>query len=335
MSELISVIVPCYNIEKLIDRTVESILRQNHRNLEIILVDDGSKDGTLEVLRQLEKSDNRIKVIHKENGGVTRARLTGVSVASGNWISFVDGDDFIEPDMYERLLNNAHKYFAQISHCGYQMVFPSRVDYYYNTGRLVQQDKLTGMKDLLDGSFIEPGLCNKLFHKTLFHSLLHDDVMDLSIKNTEDLLMNFYLFREANRSVYEDFCPYHYMVRINSAATGKLSENKLLDPIRVTEILLSETSNVKELQRILKEKYIRQLIRIASHEAKSNPELIVPNRHKAVEKLRELLPEILTANYSIKLKGMALITGVCPWAYQLIHGFYKKVTGLDKKYEVS
>ena len=179
----ISVIVPVYNIENYIEKTVESIRNQTYKNLEIILVDDGSSDNSGRILDEIAAKDSRIQVIHQENGGVTSARIAGIKIATGDWIGFVDGDDFIEPDMYQRLLENALKYSAQISHCGYQMVFPSRVVYYYNTGRLVQQDKLTGLYDLLDGSFIEPGLCNKLFHKTLFHSLLHEGLIDLSIKN--------------------------------------------------------------------------------------------------------------------------------------------------------
>ena len=152
----ISVIVPTYNIENEITRCVESILRQTYQNLEIILVNDGSTDGTLNVLQELSQRDPRIRVINKSNEGVTRARLDGVKAATGDWIGFVDGDDYVEPMMFETLLENVYQYDADISHCGYQMVFPSRVDYYYNTGRVVQQDHITGLKDLLIGAFIEP-----------------------------------------------------------------------------------------------------------------------------------------------------------------------------------
>ena len=142
--------------------------------------------------------------------------------------------------MYERLLMNAVRYKAQISHCGYQMVFgDGRVHSFYNTGRLVQQDTLTGLQDLLDGSYIEPGLCNKLFHKSLLHSLLHNDAMDLSIKEHEDLLMNFILFMKAEKSVYEDFCPYHYIVREDSASRGRKNANQIFDPIKVKQIIIA------------------------------------------------------------------------------------------------
>lgn len=239
-NKLISIVVPVYNIAPYLERCVLSIQNQSYSNIEIILVDNGSSDGSSEMVDGLAAEDSRIIPVHEESQGVTHARLTGVSRAKGDWIGFVDGDDLIEPDMYERLLMNAVRYKAQISHCGYQMVFgDGRVHSFYNTGRLVQQDTLTGLQDLLDGSYIEPGLCNKLFHKSLLHSLLHNDAMDLSIKEHEDLLMNFILFMKAEKSVYEDFCPYHYIVREDSASRGRKNANQIFDPIKVKQIIIA------------------------------------------------------------------------------------------------
>lgn len=143
MSEKISVVVPVFNIEKYVERCAYSILNQTYANLEIIMVDDGSTDGSGKIIDQIAASDSRIKVIHKENGGVTSARMAGIKSATGEWIGFVDGDDEVEPDMFRHLLQNAIIYQADISHCGYQMVFPDgRIDYYYNTGVLERQDNM-------------------------------------------------------------------------------------------------------------------------------------------------------------------------------------------------
>ncbi|MGN1014888.1 MAG: glycosyltransferase family 2 protein, partial [Butyricicoccus sp.] len=271
---LITVIVPAYNIAPYLDKSIASICAQSYGNLEIVIVDDGSSDDTLSVARELAEQDRRIRVIAKENGGVTSARLRGAAEAAGEWIGFVDGDDYIEPQMYERLLANAQKYDADISHCGYQMVFPKgHVDYYYNTGRLMQQDRKAGLMALLDGSYIEPGLWNKLFHKSLFHHLLRNGTMDTTIRNTEDLLMNYYLFREAKQSVYEDICPYHYVLRASSAATSVYSAHKLKDPMKVTRILLHETKGeAAEIQAIVQQKYVRLLIGNATADCGGQPE---------------------------------------------------------------
>lgn len=256
---MISVIVPAYNVENTISETLDSILSQTYKEIEIIVVDDGSNDKTGKIIDQYEALYVQVRAIHTINRGVTAARLAGVEVSTGEWIGFVDGDDEIEPDMYERLLNNAQKYHADISHCGYQMVFEDgRVNYFYNTGRLMQQDKLTGLLDLLDGSFIEPGLWNKLFHKKLFHGLLHCNQMDKSIKINEDLLMNYYLFEQANISVFEDFCPYNYIVRSTSVSRQMLNEYKIYDPIRVKKIILDTASS--ELKEKAKQVYLSTCI---------------------------------------------------------------------------
>ena len=238
MTEKISVIVPVYNIADYLVRCLDSIMFQTYPNIEVIAVNDGSTDNSGQILNEYASIHPNVTVIHQENGGVTSARLHGVAEAAGEWIGFVDGDDEIEPNMYERLIANAHAYEAQISHCGYQMHFADgRIHYFHNTGFLAKQDKTTALKELLSGSRIEPGLCNKLFHNTLFHSLLHDEIMPSDIRINEDLLMNFYLFSEAETSVFDDWCPYHYIVRNTSASRAKLNEHKIYDPIKVRKII--------------------------------------------------------------------------------------------------
>lgn len=331
----ISIVVPAYNISQYIASCLESIQKQTWNNLEIIVVDDGSTDNTVIVVESCAAKDDRIRIIKKENGGVTSARLAGVAAATGEFIGFVDGDDVIEPDMYERLLHNAVEYSADISHCGYQMVFPNRVDYYYNTGCLVKQGRQAGLKDLIEGSFIEPGLCNKLFHKALFHRLLHDGIMDTSIKNNEDLLMNYYLFKESNMSIYEDWCPYHYLVRKGSAANAKLNEHMLLDPIKTTKILLKETSGNDELQLILGQRIIRQWIGLATMPLENNAELILPHKRLARRKIRENLFVCLNSyGFGIKLKIMLFWVAIWPWGYEKVHKIYAHITGVSKKYDL-
>lgn len=333
MDNKISIILPAYNIAQFISTTLESILAQTYSNLEIIVVNDGSKDGTAAIIDTYAMKDPRIKAIHKENGGVTSARLRGVAEATGEWIGFVDGDDYIEPQMYERLLKNALSYNADISHCGYQMVFPNgRVDYYYNTGRLVKQDRISGLKDLISGSYIEPGLCNKLFHKTLFHSLLHGEAVDTSIKINEDLLMNYWLFKKADVVVYEDFCPYHYVLRKGSAATSKVNEHKLWDPLRVTKIILADAPD--EVKPVVYQRLVRILITGATMGIDQSPELIRPYRSQIRRELRQCLPEILKGSCGVKLKIMALWATIWPASYGWVHRAYAKVTGLDRIYDL-
>lgn len=330
----ISIIVPVYNIENYIDNTVDSIRKQTYKNLEIILVDDGSSDNSGKIIDSISKKDSRIITIHQRNGGVTSARLAGIRRASGEWIGFVDGDDYIESEMYEHLVDNAIKYNAQISHCGYQMVFPTHIDYYYNTGRLVKQDKLTGLSDLLAGSFVEPGLCNKLFHKTLFNSLLHGDTIDLSIKNNEDLLMNFILFSNAEQSIYEDFCPYHYMLREGSAATSKINKNKLYDPIKVQKIILEDVGDNEVLSDIIYGRLASIYINGASMKSSKNEPFMQNYIHECRKELKRVKPFFFRSKRNTFEKFKFKLCLFSPLLYRLFHTTYAKTKGTDKKYEV-
>ena len=113
--EKISVVVPIYNTEHLLVNCVNSIINQSYKNLEIILIDDGSTDHSLELCNLLSMIDNRIKVIHQENKGLSEARNKGIEVASGDYIGFVDSDDFVSFDMFENLLRNIKKYKTDVS----------------------------------------------------------------------------------------------------------------------------------------------------------------------------------------------------------------------------
>lgn len=331
----ISIIIPVFNIEAYLPGCLDSVIAQTYRNLEIIIVDDGSKDDTPFIADQYAVKDPRIRVIHQENSGVTSARLNGAASASGEYIGFVDGDDYIEPDMFRRLIENAIKYRADISHCGYRMVFHNRVDMYYGTGRLVEQDHETGLRDLLTGAFIEPSLVNKLYCRKLFDGLLHENVIDPTIRNHEDLLLNYYLFRKARKAVFEDVCPYHYLVRGDSAANRQLNSHQLLDPLRVMKIIMRETEGQSELHGIAFRRLVRLQASLATKELALNPELIRPNRKQARKELRCMLPDILKSRYmGLKLKTMALGAAVFPAAYQWIHKAYARATGSDKKYDL-
>ena len=235
----ITVIVPCYNIKEYLPRCIDSILSQTYDNLEIILVSDGSTDGTDDIIKAYANKDPRIVPIFKQNSGVSDTRNMGLDIATGDYIGFVDGDDYIEPEMYEKLLKNALENDADISHCGYQMVFPSRVDYYYNTGKKVIQDNKKGLRDIIVGDYVEPGSWNKLYKS----KVLKDLRMRSGIKNNEDMLFNFYAFANSQTAVYEDIPFYHYILRKNSASTSKINENKLFDPVKVRKEIFEYSSN--------------------------------------------------------------------------------------------
>lgn len=262
---MISVVVPVYNIEQYLQRCLDSLQRQTIQDIEIICVDDGSVDDSTEILDEFAGKYSNCIVIHQKNAGVTSARTIGIQIANGENIGFCDGDDEVEPDMYETLLDNKEKYEADISHCGHKVISLDGCEkYFYNTGRLVVQDKSEGLKDLLNGSF-EPGLCSKLYSKTLLHSLLHSGLLNSDIKINEDLLMNYYLFKAARKTVYQDVCPYNYIKREGSASTSK-SIRFFKDPVRVREIILQDIDkNDTQLTKAAVVSFIRINISMYMH----------------------------------------------------------------------
>lgn len=123
MDELISVILPIYNVEKYLEKCVDSLINQTYKNIEIILVDDGSPDNCGKICDDFAKKDKRIKVIHKQNGGISSARNAGMKIAKGKYFSFIDSDDLVSLDFYESLFNLIIKYDADISVCDYLKIY--------------------------------------------------------------------------------------------------------------------------------------------------------------------------------------------------------------------
>ena len=310
--EKISIIVPAYNLEPWLPRCLNSILSQSYENLEVIVVDDGSSDNTYGVIQEYAQYDSRVKPIHQDNGGVTSARLRGLREATGSWVGFVDGDDVLEPEMYDRLLHNAHSHGADISHCGYQRNFPDGgVEYHYNTGEVRIQDCYMGLKDLLEERLIEPGLCSKLYRKKLFDGL--EDKMDLTIKNNEDMLMNYYLFAKAEKSVYEDVCPYHYILRDGSASRRKMNAHRIYDPVTVREIILAECP--QELQEDARQALLRVLLYVYA--------LLTVEEEQQYAAYRKDIREKLMANqigFAVLTKRnqiLARMIQYVPWLFEL------------------
>lgn len=321
-NNLISVIVPVYNLENYIERCLASIQSQTYSNIEIIVVDDGSIDSSWNVIKRISKEDNRIIPIHKENGGVSSARMLGLANANGEWIGFVDGDDEIEEDMYEVLINNAFEYNADISHCGYKMIFnDGRITSFYDTKVKKIQDNTTGVIDLLEGDLIEPGLCNKLYKKSLF-----DDIeLDTNIQINEDLLLNYYLFKNSQLSIFEDLTKYHYLIRDNSASRSKFNDYKIYDPIRVKEIILNDSNS--EIREIACKVYLRTIIYVIDG-------LILENSHEHDLQSRELIDLLKKRSKYIKylnkkLKLSAYMILYLNPLYKLLYRFYNHLKGSD------
>ena len=329
MEPLISVIIPAYNIENYIERSLQSVCEQTYRNLEIIVVNDGSTDKTGEIIDQIAATDSRIIPVHKQNGGVSAARNTGLDIAKGDYIGFIDGDDIIDSDMYEFLINNALKHDADISHCGYKMVFSDRVDNYYNTGEIRIQNNYQGVYDLIKADRVEPGLCNKLFKKEVIAA----NRLEETIKINEDLLFNYFIFKGAKKSVFEDVPKYHYMVRRNSAATAKMNINKLRDPFLVVQKMMSQETG--EVYCLLEKRYLYLLEKVSTRgDLGHSKELQEYQKEKRKELKGILRGNQLKASYGKKEMLQLKLAMTSPVVYRVINDIYARITGSKNRYKV-
>ncbi len=231
MNKLISVIVPVYNVEKYLQKCVDSIINQTYQNLEIILVDDGSTDNSGKICDEYLKKDKRIKVIHKRNGGLSDARNWAIDVAEGEYIEFVDSDDYIEQDMIEFLYNNIEQYNADISICSYYMI-DEKECINQSTNELYVYSRLEILQEVLLDEKIRSYAWNKLFKKSLF-----DDIRFPVGKIFEDVITIGKLFEKSEKVVLNDVAKYYYRQREGSILHIQNSKTRLAYIYGALEIL--------------------------------------------------------------------------------------------------
>lgn len=319
--DTISVIVPAYNIGPFLGRALDSLLRQTVPNLEIIVVDDGSADNSAAVMREYAEKHDNIRAVFKENGGVTSARLRGVKESTGDWIAFMDGDDYVEPQMYARLLENAQSCGADISHCGHQVRYSDgRIEYVHQSGTIHQQDHKTGLWELLDNRDVSMSLCTKLYRRRLFEGL--EEWMDSTIRNNEDLLMNYYLFDRAEKGVFEGNCPYHYILRKDSASCKGITEAVIFDPIRVRRILLERAA--PEMKDDVHQALLRNLL-FAYAQVDVHPQRDQYGTYR--QRVRDMLLKEREHFHLLSLRNKVLANMICyaPWSFHLAYGAFVAV----------
>lgn len=222
-NELVSVIIPIYNTKEYLDKCIESVINQTYRNLEIILVDDGSTDGSGELCDKFAIRDSRIRVIHKKNEGLVKARKIGISNASGNLIGYVDSDDWIEPDMYEKLYEGLSSNKADISMCGRyedtkdysKEVYHGFGEGFYNKDDLLNNIFPTMITDefLFDWK-VFPGLWDKLFRRDAIYK--YQMLVDERLKMGEDAACTYPALLNCSGIYILHECLYHYRQTNNS-----------------------------------------------------------------------------------------------------------------------
>lgn len=218
MSKKISVIVAIYNVDEYLVECIESIIRQTYKNIEIILVDDGSEDTSGKICDEFASKDNRIVVVHKENGGLVSARKAGLQIASGAYIGFVDGDDYIEPDMYEVLIQMLESTSSDMVHSGYYESNKREVKL-ADACLDVPKNRNSLVRSILCDDGITPSIWSKVFKREVIQQA-YQEVEDAS-NYGEDMVCLLAVIFLANRMTLISKSFYHYRIR-NDSISHKL-----------------------------------------------------------------------------------------------------------------
>ncbi len=221
----LSVIIPVYNVCKFLPACIDSVLSSTFTDFELLLIDDGSTDNSGVICDEYVTRDNRVKVIHKENGGVGSARNCGLDIATGRYIAFIDSDDVIDSQMFEVLINNAEKYNCDISVCRLDVIQTNGSHHVidFETSALISKEYVisnyftdSAIKDLFYGPY------NKVFRSSTLKGIRFS-----SYKLGEDILFIFNALQKADNIYLDKFIGYHYMHHENSAIRAPFSHNRL------------------------------------------------------------------------------------------------------------
>jgi len=244
---LISIIVPIYKVEKYLPMCLESIFHQTYENLEIILVDDGSPDQCGKMCDEYAAKDCRIKVIHKQNGGLSDARNVAINIAKGEYITFVDSDDFIEPNYVETLYYLIEKYQCMVSiinpivineHGHKKHIFSSdKKEYCWSTNKAVEE--------MFYQKMFDTSAWGKLYHYSLFATGIRYPKGLLF----EDLPTTYRLFFQTNKIAFKSIELYNYLIRKNSIEGSEYSPQKIESAINVFKIMDKDISLFSKIEK--------------------------------------------------------------------------------------
>ncbi|MCH4240596.1 MAG: glycosyltransferase [Prevotella sp.] len=313
---LISIIVPIYKVEKYLPKCVESIVHQTYKNLEIILVDDGSPDRCGKMCDEYAAKDNRIKVIHKQNGGLSDARNIAIDIAKGEYITFVDSDDYVKPNYVETLYNLIKKYQCMVS-----IVNPIVFDEYGHKKHIFSSDSKEYCWSADEA--VEKMFYQKMFDTSAWGKLYHYSLFTTGIRYPkgllfEDLPTTYRLFFQTNKIAFKSIELYNYLIRKNSIEGSKFSPQKIESAIKI----IDSFEKNKDLLLNIKRAYNCRILSFCFHVF-----LKIPSDCQSKDRLYKLIKErrfrvMLNHNARIKTRLACFLSYLCPFilnrVFQLI-----------------
>ena len=246
----ISIIVPVFNVEKYLSKCIESLVKQTYKNIEILLINDGSQDNSLNICKEWEKKDDRIKVFSQRNQGLSEARNTGIKNAKGNYICFVDSDDLVLSDFIEILYYLIKKYGCEIAQVNFIEKTDDEIEKKINIEKQIFNEKILSSRDMIKGLTTNDHkknviVCNKIYKKELFENL--------SFKNGkiyEDEFFTWKVFMKCKKIAVSDKILYVYRIRKNSIMNlqRKKISIKNLDYLEALEERMETFKNIRDME---------------------------------------------------------------------------------------
>lgn len=320
----ISIIVPVYNVKRHLINCIKSIENQDYENWELIAIDDGSTDGSGELLDFLGKDNKHIKVLHIQNAGVSNARNCGLDIAKGDYIGFVDSDDYIDSGMYSRLVDIALKENSDIVQCGYKLV-----DSFYNptVKNSKQAEHIIGRKDIINNfcdKKINNSLCNKIFKRTV----INDIRINTDYRTSEDGLFVYECCKKCKKITVIDAELYFYYQRIDSVTHAPINE-KRMDVFTFLDLLKDENKNDIKLWTSIVQRELKTCLDYYNEILLSLP---YKESDKYMAEIRNRMKQHIVEIFKIKKYGWIfkiriLMICITPKMYKRI---YKRYTGINE-----
>ena len=298
---LISVIVPVYKVEPYLHRCVDSILAQTYPHIEVVLVDDGSPDQCGAICDEYARQDSRVIVVHRKNGGLSAARNSGLEVCHGDYIGFVDSDDYIHPEMYEQLYNDITRFNTSLAFCHTDVIRHGKGDgKKYGSGSEVQPKTYVMRRALEESIWWSAG--TKLYHRSLFDNIRYPEG-----KTNEDLPVTIRIYDRCDQIAINFNKLYYYCIREGSITTSKLNPQKfdILDNASYVTNYLRKTHPelVKVAQGILLSNALGLLIKLRHYQDND----LETEMQKTISIIRHHWPSLLT-NHHMSIWQRILLT---------------------------
>lgn len=318
---LISVIVPVYKAEPYLERCINSIRNQTYTNLEIVLVDDGSPDRCGEMCDAFAAEDSRIRVVHKKNGGSSSARNVGLDVVSGNYVGFVDSDDWIEQNMYERLLELLQTHQAEIAACGIRCdsVDGKAISYFYRATQPPEEicvfNREEAVLELIHARRISNSFCDKLFHAQVLKQMRFPVGM---VSEDFDLMPSCII--SVNKVVFDSSPMYHYIMTTDSNTRGKFKASRFTQSNVSRKHICFYEEKFPQFSHVAQAKHVEICLEIIYDSSCASE--FSEQREQLIREIKGIMNKKVFSCLMNKIKVKYILLCINPYLYKCVMDLY-------------